>query len=395
MTVQTRDPEWFQRRLEAVRSIAREVAARHAADVDAASRFPAETLEALRAERLLGAPVPRELGGDGCDIRELAEICSTLARGCGSSAMVLAMHYTQVACLVRHGAGSAFFRDYLAELIAEQRLIGSMTSENGTFGEMRASLCALERSEGRFTLKKDATTGSYCLQADAILVTARRNPQVPETDQVLVLVRRGDYRLEPTGSWDAMGMRGTCSPGFRLDSSGSLEQVLPVPFADIAAQSMVPYSHVLWASLWWGIAADALARAGQLVRELAKRSPGHLPGNAAALAEASAQSQTLRNNWMSLATELDALEAPGGAGRGALGSIGWALKLNHLKIAASEAAPRIVHQALQVAGILGYKNDSPYSVSRHYRDVLSASLMISNSRILAKNASMLLIYQES
>jgi acyl-CoA dehydrogenase len=71
------------------------------------------------------------------------------------------------------------------------------------------------------------------------------------------------------------------------------------------------------------------------------------------------------------------------------------LKLNHLKIAASEAAPRIVHQALQVAGILGYKNDSPYSVGRHYRDVLSASLMISNSRILAKNASMLLVYQES
>lgn len=394
MTDLTSPAAEFQARLEQVRRIARDVAARHAADVDARSRFPSETLAALRKARLLSAPVARELGGDGCDIRQLAEICSTLARACGSSAMVLAMHYVQAACLVRHAGTQSVFRDYLAELAAEQRLVGSMTSENGTFGEMRASLCAVQRDQGRFSLKKDATTGSYCAEADAILVTARRTPEVPETDQVLVLLKRGDYRLTATGGWDAMGMRGTCSPGFQLDSAGPEAQILPAPFADIAAQTMVPYSHVLWASVWWGIAADALTRAGQLVRDLAKRNPGHLPANAVTLAEASAESQALRQHWMSLAGELDALEAPGGAGRGALGSIGWALKLNHLKIAASEGAPRIVHRALQVAGVLGYKNDTPYSVTRHYRDVLSASLMISNGRILAKNASMLLVFQE-
>ncbi|HYL18875.1 MAG TPA: acyl-CoA dehydrogenase, partial [Burkholderiales bacterium] len=40
------------------------------------------------------------------------------------------------------------------------------------------------------------------------------------------------------------------------------------------------------------------------------------------------------------------------------------------------------------------KNDSPFSLGRHYRDVLSASLMISNDRIAGKNASMLLIYKD-
>jgi acyl-CoA dehydrogenase len=74
--------------------------------------------------------------------------------------------------------------------------------------------------------------------------------------------------------------------------------------------------------------------------------------------------------------------------------IGWALKLNNLKIGASQAAPQIVHEALQITGILGYKNDSAYSLGRHYRDVLSASLMISNDRIAGKNASMLLIYKD-
>ena len=106
----------------------------------------------------------------------------------------------------------------------------------------------------------------------------------------------------------------------------------------------------------------ALARTAQRVRGLAKRSPGHLPGNVVALAAASAESQALRHNGMTLAAELDVRGAEGAAGLSALGSIGWALKLNHLKVAASEAAACIVHQALQVTGILGYKNDTAYSV---------------------------------
>jgi acyl-CoA dehydrogenase len=113
------------------------------------------------------------------------------------------------------------------------------------------------------------------------------------------------------------------------------------------------------------------------------------------LAQVSAELQAMQNNWLALAAALDELEAHGLSGRRELNSIGWALKLNHLKIGASEAAPRIVHQALQVAGILGYKNDTPYSLGRHYRDVLSASLMISNSRIASKSASMLLVFKEN
>lgn len=385
----------FQQQLARLETIAREVAAPSAADVDARSRFPKETLDALAEARLLAAPIPTDLGGLGSGVVELAELCSTLGKACGSSAMVLAMHYTQVACLVRHAADAGFFREYLRHLAERQCLLASMTSENGTFGEMRTSLCAVRREGGRFSLGKDATTGSYCAQADGILVTARRAPDAAGTDQVLVLVKREDRKLTQTGTWDALGMRGTCSPGFRLEAQGPEEQVVPRSFADIAAQTMVPYSHVLWSSLWWGIAADAVARAAELVRGAARRHPGTIPANASALAEVSAELQAMRNNWRAVAAELDELEACGDEGRKQLNSIGWSLKLNHLKIGASDAAPRIVHQALQVAGILGYKNDTPHSVGRHYRDVLSASLMVSNARIASKNASMLLVFKES
>ena len=388
-------PKDFETQVSAIQAIARDVAARHAADVDARSRFPEETLAALRQAGLLSAPVPTDLGGGGLGVRHLAELCSALARACGSSAMVLAMHYVQVACLVRHGGQSDFCRAFLAQLAREQLLLASMTSENGTFGEMRTSLCAVRREGGWFALDKDATTGSYCSQADAILVTARRSPQAPGTDQVLVVVKRADCRLRQTGTWDAMGMRGTCSPGFQLESQGPEEQILPEPFEDIAAQTMVPFSHVLWSSLWWGIAADAVTRAAELIRGHARQHPGVVPPSAVTLAKVSAELQSMKHNWLVIAAALDELEAQGAEGRRQLGSIGWALKLNHLKMSASEAAPRVVHQALQVTGILGYKNDTPHSLGRHYRDVLSASLMISNARIAAKDASMLLVFKEN
>jgi acyl-CoA dehydrogenase len=383
----------FSAHLAALKGIAADVAAPNAADVDVKARFPHETIRALQNAKLLSAPIPSELGGASYGMRELAALCSTLAQSCGSSAMVLAMHYIQVACIVRHARSAEFFERYLRELVEHQYLLASMTSENGTFGETRTSICAVERGGGRFKLDKDATTASYCAHADGILVTCRRAPDAPSSDQVLVLVRKGDYELTQTTSWDTMGMRGTCSPGFKLESSGPEEQIIPGAFADSSARTMVPYSHILWASLWWGIAADAVARAAEFVRAAARKSLGVVPPTASRLAEVSSQLQAARHNWQALATEFDELDAKPASHQDLL-SIGWALKMNNLKINASETAPQIVHKALQITGILGYKNDSRFSLGRHYRDVLSGALMISNDRIAAKNASMLLVFKD-
>lgn len=379
--------------IEKVRKIAVEVASKYADDVDKNARFPAETIAALKEAKALSAAVPEELGGAGCDMRELAAMCSALGQACGSSAMVLAMHHIQVACIARHGLGTAFFRDYLKELVANQYVLASMTSEVGTSGDTRSSICAVERNGGRFTLNKDATTGSYCAHADGILVTCRRAPDAAASDQVLVLVRKGDYKLTQTTTWDTMGMRGTCSPGFNLESSGPEEQIIPGSFADSAAQSMVPYSHILWASLWYGIASDAVGRAAAFVRAEARRKPGTVPPAAMRLATTSASLQAMRHNWELLAAEFDALNSKPDGMQDLL-SMSWALKMNNLKIGASEAAPTLVHQALQIAGVMGFKNDSKFSVGRHYRDALSGALMISNERVASKSASMLLVLKD-
>jgi acyl-CoA dehydrogenase len=376
--------------IQRTEAIVASVAAKHAADVDHHARFPQETFDAARDAELLSALIRTELGGANASMRDLATMCTTLAQACGSSGMVLAMHHIQVACLVRHARSAPLFEDYLQEISDRQLLLASITSEVGTNGDTRSSICAVEREGGQFRLCKDATTVSYGEHADGLLVTCRRAPDAPPSDQLLVLIRKGDYTLHQTGDWDTLGMRGTCSPGYKMASSGPETQIVPGSFADISAQSMVPYSHILWSAVWLGIAADAVARASAFVRADARKKPGTVPPTATRLAELSAMLQTLRNNVAAAASDFDAL----GGDMAPLSTMSWALRMNNLKIACSEAAPQIVHKALQIIGIMGYKNDSPFSVGRHYRDALSASLMIGNDRIAAKSASMLLVLKD-
>lgn len=386
-------PADFETLLASCVAIAKDTAARFAPDVDARARFPAETVDALRRVGALSAPVPTSLGGLGCSMHELGRLCAAVAAGCGSSGMVLAMHYIQVASIARHAATVPYFEHALRALVREQHLLASITSEVGTWGDTRSSLCAVEREGERFVLNKEATTGSYCAHADAILVTCRRAADAAASDQVLVYVTPDNYQLAQTTTWDSLGMRGTCSPGFSLASRGDCAQILPVPFADIAAKTMVPYSHVLWSALWSGIAADAVARAATTVRAEARRNPGTPPMAARRLAEVSARLQTMRSNWRLVAMEFDELaRRPGGDDE--LLNMAWALRFNNLKSACADAGPEIVHRALQIVGIAGYKNDGPLSVGRHYRDILSASLMIANERVTGKSAALLMVLKD-
>ena len=86
---------------------------------------------------------PTELGGAGASFEAVAAACFELGRHCGATAMVFAMHQIQVACIARHLDGSPWFEDYLREVVEEQRLIASITSEVGTGGDMGKSVAAV------------------------------------------------------------------------------------------------------------------------------------------------------------------------------------------------------------------------------------------------------------
>jgi acyl-CoA dehydrogenase len=371
-------------------SIAQRVVGPNADSVDRESRFPWEGINALKDAKLMTALVPREQGGLGLSITQVSEICNTLGQHCASTAMVFAMHQIQVACVVRHSKGSAFFDAYIREMVAKQLILASATSEVNVGGDVRSSVCAVERDGDGFTLKKQAPVISYGAQTDDILVTARRTADSPPSDQVMVVARKATTTLTQTAGWDAMGFRGTCSQGFILEAHGSADQIMPVGYDEMSSRTMLPVSHILWSSLWLGIATDAVNRARAFIRDAARKKPGSMPAGATRLAELVALLQSMRAGVQDAAKAYEAVYDDADA----LSSIGFALRMNNLKVQSSKLVVDVVAQALTVCGIMGYKKDTKYSVERHLRDAYGAGIMINNDRILGASASMLLIHRD-
>ncbi len=355
------------------------VAAEHAAAVDFNSRFPAEAVAAARAERLLGAAVPREFGGEGASISDIVDVCYVLGRACASTAMIYAMHQTKVACLARHSRGSAWHQLLLRRLCGEQMLLASSTTEGERGGDVRNSAAPIERRGSRIMLERSASVISYGEAADGIVTTARRSADAASGDQVLVVFLKQDYTLERQTRWDALGMRGTCSAGFQLIASGASEQILPARYDEIHTRTMVPVAHLAWSGAWAGIAAAAVDRARAFVRKATQRADGTLPPGAAHLTRAQASLQNLRSL---IAGALQRFETAADDPV-ALESVDFQTGMNLLKVNASEVAVATVMSAMQACGLAGYRNDGEFSIGRNLRDVMSSPIMINNDRILA------------
>jgi acyl-CoA dehydrogenase len=362
---------------------AAEAAKLHAAGVDAEARFPREAFAEIRKQRLLGIMVPQALGGEGASLADIADVCFVLGQACASAALIYAMHQIKMACIVRHCEGNAALEQILRRVVAEQLLLASSTTEGQAGGNVRSSEAAIEHLGENVTLERKATVISYAVDADGIVTTARRAADAAGSDQVLLVLLKGDYTLERLQAWDTLGMRGTHSEGFTLRANAPAAQLLPQPYERIHAQTMVPFAHLLWGSVWAGIAAVATAKAQAFVRHAVRQSNGQMPPGAAHFTQAVSSLRTLRGV---LASTLRSYESAM-TDEKAVTSLEFQSMITLTKVHASELAVATVLSALRACGLSGYRNDSEFSIGRHLRDALSAPLMINNDRILANLAA--------
>lgn len=371
------------------RRIGREVAGVHAADVDAQARFPKETVDAFRAEGLLGALVPTELGGLGHDLRQAGAVVREVGRHCASSAMVLAMHHIKVASIVRH-LTSTTVEDFMRRVAAEQLLLASATTEIGIGGNTRNSSCHVELEGDRFRLTKQAPVISYGQYADAIVVTARRDADSAPSDQVMVICESQDVTLTPISGWDTLGFRGTCSLGFALEATGPADLVMDHPFGDISTETMLPVSHLLWSSLWLGLAEEASWRAQRFVQKAARRDLNQTPPGAPRLAALMVTRQQLASSIEALMSRyLEIMDSPEETS-----AIDFMVAINTLKVSASTLVVEIINQAMLIVGIQGYREDTEFSLGRLLRDAHGAAVMVNNDRIAGNTAQLALMQRE-
>ncbi|MFJ7286921.1 MULTISPECIES: acyl-CoA dehydrogenase family protein [unclassified Curtobacterium] len=364
-----------------------DIAARFADEVDRDARPPREAIAAMKEHGLLAAAVPVELGGEGATLAELSVIATELGRACAATAMVFAMHHGQAMALWRHG-GVALGVTAMIEAVRDGALVASSTTERGIGGDARRSTCAIEPDQaGRIRLRKDAPVISYATEADAILVTARRDLDAPASDQRLVIALPDETTLTQTSTWDTLGLRGTCSNGWVLDTETHEDRILRDDYATISARTVLPVSHVLWASVWLGIAADAADRARRAVRKQARAAVGQTPPGALRLAELLVDLQSLADAVRHAANRFDQVADDPEV----LESTAYALAANALKINASEQVTDLVTKALRIVGIAGFAASGELSIARHLRDSHGAAVMVSNDRLLQNDAALALM----
>jgi acyl-CoA dehydrogenase len=302
------------------------------------------------------------------------------------------MHSIQVACLARHAPPLTFER-LVPELLRGDLLLANANSELGLAGERRSSVCALERAPGGYRLEKQASTVSYGEYADGVLATARRDPDAVAGDQVLAICLPPGLTVTPTGVWDTLGMRGTCSRPCRLSATLAADEVID-DYPTVFSRTSLPVSAVLLSAVWRGLAEAGARRAHTAVRAQARGLRAHTPDappptSALRLAELGVVLHQLREVVAGGARDYERVkDSP------EVATLQFSGRMDNLKLSASTLVNDVVGRAMFICGLAGYANTSPVSLGRISRDAASAPLMVNNDRALMAAAQSLLIRKD-
>src|SRR2546423_9442715 len=138
-----------QENVAAASTIAKEVLAQHAAEVDTQGRFPAEGIKALADAGFYGLGITKEAGGKGEGMRGFAGVVEELAGACASTAMIYVMHVSAAqAIAVSSILGE---RDsILKETAAGKHLTTLAFSERGSRSQFWIPISKLEERNGHY-----------------------------------------------------------------------------------------------------------------------------------------------------------------------------------------------------------------------------------------------------
>ena len=180
------------------------VIAANAEAVDRDARFPDDNLKALSDVGILGLTVAADHGGGGGTMADAAVVIERLAGACGSTAMVVLMHYAAVGVIEAHGP------DELRQAIGGGSHLTTLAfSETGSRSHFWApgSTATPEGDEVRLDAHKSWVTSAAA--ADSFVWSSR--PLAADGPMTLWLVPADASGLDVGGAFDGLGLRGNGS----------------------------------------------------------------------------------------------------------------------------------------------------------------------------------------
>lgn len=358
-------PEPFESALSDVIS---ELVGPAAAYVDDSAVFPRKSIDALADAGLLALSVPSEFGGAGLGPTAAAELVRRLSTACGSTAMVVTMHYAATAVLAATGR-----EDVLREIGARRHLSTLAFSEVGSRSHFWAPL-STARIDGREVVldaRKSWVTSAH--EADSYVWSSR--PVSGDGPMTLWLVPREAPGLRVSGGFDGVGLRGNDScpitaDGVRVDGAARLGD--DGAGLDVALSAALPWFLLLNASVGVGLAQAVVAettahlvatRLEHVDQSLAQQLPSRVK-------LASMQIQTDRIRAL-IEDALNAVES---------GRADAQLLVLEVKAAADEAAASVTDLAMIVGGGAAFRKET--GIERRFRDARATRVMAPTSDAL-------------
>ena len=192
--------------LETVDRVAREIAAPNAETVDREATFPRASIDALAKAGLMGLVSSSDIGGMGQGPGAAAKVVERLARECGSTAMVVTMHYSGAAVLEKHGSD-----EVRREIAAGRHLSTLAFSEAGSRSHFWAPVStAKPAGNGKRGVELHAQKSWVTSASQATAYVWSSRPVSAEGASTLWFVPR-ESNVEISRSFDGIGLRGNDS----------------------------------------------------------------------------------------------------------------------------------------------------------------------------------------
>jgi acyl-CoA dehydrogenase len=315
---------------------ARDTVAPFAEEMDRTDRLPSQVREGLASSGLMGLTVPAQFGGAGADTRTVARVLEILATASGAVATILSVHLSvATGPIVDHG--SADQRQTLLPNLAAGKWLGAFALSEPSVGSDAARLSTrYSAAKDGFRLQGNKMFTTSADSADIIILFATQDPALGPHGISAFVVTKGIPGLSVGQRLDKLGIRGSETVELVLQDArlprsallGTEGRGFPIALQALAGGRI-------------GIAACALGVARgafNAMRSAAKQDPADWKRAAVARAYSELQAAAaLVRHAAELRDRGDSFSDAASAA----------------KLVASQAAVRIAHAGVDVAGPAG------------------------------------------
>jgi len=347
--------------LDALAPVLSQVVEPAAVQVDRHGAFPRAAVDALGRAGLLGLVSAREVGGGGEALRAATEVVERLAGACGSTAMVVCMHYAATAVIEAHGPRA------VREQVAAGRHLSTLAfSESGSRSHFWAPVSTATANGDGVRLDAAKSWVTSAGEADSYVWSSR--PLAADGTSTIWLVPAGTPGLKVAGPFDGLGLRGNASSPVGAHD-------VAVPAAAMLGEDGKGDQVMLGIVLGWFSAMSAAMAVGMMeaatsrtVAHVTATRLEHLDTRLADLATIRAYLARMRIATDQARALLDDTLAAMEAGRQDA-----TLRVLEVKAAAAEAATAVTDLAMRVCGGAAFRKET--GVERQFRDARAATVM--------------------